>query len=118
VVSCPLQKTWACTVSRCLGRRNSGFVAVGVRGRGDPGARDVNRVEDACLGRGERITGGLTARGVEDPRRATVTRAAGAETLADRPPMPRRVGRDRGILRKMMKSEEIYTTFLPVVQIV
>jgi hypothetical protein len=55
---------------------------------------------------------------VEDPRRATVTRAAGAETLADRPPMPRRVGRDRGILRKMMKSEEIYTTFLPVVQIV
>ena len=27
-------------------------------------------------------------------------------------------GLDRGILRKMMKSEEIYTTFLPVVQIV
>ena len=56
--------------------------------------------------------------GAGDPRRATVTRAAGTETLADRPPMPRRVGRDQGILRKMMKSEEIYTTFLPVVQIV
>jgi predicted transposase YbfD/YdcC len=31
---------------------------------------------------------------------------------------PRRAGLDRRILRKMMKSEEIQATFLPIVQIV
>ena len=32
--------------------------------------------------------------------------------------VPHREGLDRRILRKMMKSEEIYATFLPIVQIV
>ena len=32
VVSCPLQKTWACIVSRCLGRRRIGASA-GVSGQ-------------------------------------------------------------------------------------
>ena len=40
------------------------------------------------------------------------------EARAERRRVPRRAGLDRGILRKMMKLNEIQATFLPFVQIV